>query len=608
MRTRFLHSIRSLLVLSVFFAGPALGQKKPGKTPAAVAKAEAKPPLEGFDQFVNDRLKEWKVPGVGIAVVKDGKLIYAQGFGFRDVKNNLPVTPNTLFAIGSCTKAFTAAAAGILVDEGKVKWDTPVREYLPSFKMYDDYVTEHMTPRDLVTHRSGLPRHDALWYNTSLTRREMFDRLRYLEANRGFRETYQYQNLMFMTAGHLVEHIAGESWEQFIQRKFLDPLEMKTSNFSVSVSQKAADFALPYQEKKDEVKEIPFRNIDAIGPAGSINSSVNEMANWVLLHLGKGKFKDKQLISEASLRETHTPQTTMPGPLQYDEVSYSSYGMGWAINFYRGHLRLSHGGGIDGFTALVSMLPRDNLGMVILANLSGTPLPSILANNLYDRLLGLSEVPWNQRVKEERAKAKEAQEKLKQQGDPNRKTGTQPSHPLKDFAGKFEHSGYGVLRVENEGEQLKVTYNNIPVPLKHYHYDIFQNAEDEEDKRKVTFLTNQKGEIDRVAVPLEASVKDIVFTRIPDMKAVEKSVLEKMAGEYVLEATGTKLTVSLRGETLYVFVPGQPEYELVPAKENEFDFKGLAGFSLAFKPDASGAYPEAVVTQPNAVFTIKRKP
>lgn len=498
-----------LLFLTLFlaFSSAAAAQAAPQSAPPA-----GKDPLDGLDQFVETLRKDWKVPGVGIAIVKGDQVIFAKGFGERDTERKLPATADTLFAIGSCTKAFTAASVGLLVDDGKVDWDKPLRTYLPSFKMFDDYVTERMTPRDLVTHRSGLPRHDLLWYGSSFTRREMFDRLRYLEPSRGFREAYQYQNLMFMTAGVLVEEVTLRPWEEFIRERFFTPLEMKGSTLSVTDSQKAGDFALPYGEEKDLVQRVPFRTIDQIGPAGSINSSAREMANWVIAQLNGGKFNGRQVIPERTLRETHTPYVVSGATLRYDELFYSMYAMGWGVSAYRGHLLLSHGGGIDGFTAHVSLMPKDKIGIVILTNKGGSRLPGILAFNAYDRLLGLAPAPWNDRNKEEVAKAREAQQKTEKDRDANRKTGTQPSHALADFAGEFEHPGYGTLRIEH-GSDLKVTYNGLTTTLRHYHYNVFEATADRFENMKFTFGVNAKGDVDRVLVPLQSGVGDIVFTR-----------------------------------------------------------------------------------------------
>jgi CubicO group peptidase (beta-lactamase class C family) len=477
-----------------------------------------KPPeayLKGFDKSITKAMGEWKVPGLAISVVKDGKVIFSEGFGLRNVKQGLKVTPKTLFAIGSCTKAFTAASMGILVDEGKLDWDKPVREYLSSFKLKDPYATEWMTPRDLVCHRSGLPRHDLVWYNSSASRQELFDRLQYLEPSKDFRTTFQYQNLMFMTAGYMVGKIAGTSWEEFIRNRIFVPLGMNDSNFSVNDSQKTSDFALPYLEKEDKVTEIPFRNIDTIGPAGSINSNVTDMANWLYLNLNKGKFGEVQVISERALNEIHSPQMMMSSKsYKYDETFYSMYGMGWSITSYRGHLLLIHGGGIDGFTTLVSLMPRDKMGIVILTNLNGTSLPQVVTYNAIDRLLGLDEILWSKRIREEVDKAKEEAKKAEKEKDKDRKMGTKPSHALEDYAGNYENPGYGVLSIKKEGDLLKGEFNSIPFSLTHYHYDIFELYNELlEQKQKVSFFTDNKGNIGSLSVQLEPAVKEIVFFR-----------------------------------------------------------------------------------------------
>ncbi len=594
MRSKITRVICLLIILSFLF------------TPLAAKKKTPEAYLKGIDKFITARMEEWNVPGMAISVIQDGRLVYSNGFGFRDIEKNLPVTPQTLFAIGSCTKAFTAATMGILVDEGKLEWDTPVKEYLPTFKLKDTFATERMTPRDLVCHRSGLPRHDATWYNSSATRKELFDRLQYLDPSEDFRTVYQYQNLMFMTAGYLVGQIAGTSWERFVRNRIFMPLGMSNSNFSVEDSKKARDFALPYMEKDDKIIEIPFRNIDTVGPAGSINSSVMDMANWVLLNLNNGKIGDQQIISEASLKEIHSPQMISSKSYRYSESFYSIYGMGWGITAYRGHLRLSHGGGIDGFTAQVVLLPRDNIGMVILTNRSGTPLPSIISNNVIDRLLGLDQVDWNGRIKKQVEEGKERAEKARKEKDKDRKPNTTPSHPLEEYAGDYHHPGYGVISIMKTGDQLNAVYNSMPYSGKHYHYDVFEfNYEMYDISFKASFLTDLKGNIGSLSTQLEDAVDPVIFTKMPEQAMMEKSFLEKFVGEYMLGEV--KSTVFIKGDkTLFIFVPGQPEYELVPYKGTTFNFKTLSGFSIEFVMDESGKVTEAQITQPNGVFTAKK--
>jgi CubicO group peptidase (beta-lactamase class C family) len=500
-RITFILIVVSLLINPVLY-----GKKHAGKIN-----------LKGFPQLVEKMLKEWEVSGAAVAIVKDGKVVFARGFGYRDVKNKLEVTPGTLFAIGSCTKAFTATVLGILVDEGKLEWDKPVRKYLPCFKLQDPVASEQMTPVDLVTHRSGLPRHDLAWYGSSITRKDLFKRLQFLEPGKGFRSTFQYNNLMFMTAGYMAGKIAGTSWEELVQKKIFDPLGMKTSNFSVKDSQKSKNFSLPYSKRDEKVVEIPFRNIDTIGPAGSINSSVNEMAQWILLNLNKGKIGDRQVISKKNLQKLHSPRMATGGPLSKDkELLYSVYGMGWGITAYRGHPVVAHGGGIDGFISTVSFLPRDNAGVVVLTNTDtgGSRFCSVIAYNVYDRILGLPQVPWSKRLKERDEKAKKKAEEKKKKEDKDRKSNTKPSHSLEDYTGD------GILTIEKDGEQLTAALNDLHLKGQHYHYDIFEfsSATLGDEKIKTHFHTDVKGNISRVSVPLQEGVKDIEFTRVPEKK------------------------------------------------------------------------------------------
>jgi CubicO group peptidase (beta-lactamase class C family) len=566
--------------------------------------------LGDLDEFITSVMEEWKVPGLAIAVAKDGEVVFSEGFGYRDVDEELPVTSRTLFAIGSISKSFTVTVLGMLEDEGLLDWDEPVRTYLPDFRLHDEVASERMTPRDLVTHRSGLPRHDGLWYGSDLTRREMYERLRYLEPNRDFRAVFQYQNLMFMTAGYLAGQLAGKTWEGLVRARIFEPLGMSRSNFSVDESQRSDDFAYPYVKVEEDVRQVDFRNLDEIGPAGSINSSVAEMIRYVQFHIDQGTHGDEQLLSEGNAAQMQTPQMVIPGGIEYDELGHTSYGMGFFVTTYRGHKLVHHGGGIDGFISLLSFMPRERLGMIVLTNLSGNnPVPTIVTRGVYDRLLGLEPVDWAGRVKEAQAKAEEAEEEGEGEERGLRVEGTSPSHALADFAGTYEHPGYGRITVESDGDQLEGTFNGVSSVLEHFHYDVFQAREDPLNPfsgAKVMFLYNKKGAVDRLLVPLEPNVDDIIFTRVPDESMRERAFLEPFTGEY--ELGGTVLTVSLKGDdTLVLTGPGQPSYELVPTRGTSFDLKTLTGYSLEFRQDESGAVTELVLYQPNGTFVAKRR-
>ncbi len=581
-----------------------------GVAPAfAAKKAEQPVNLKGFREFVARTMAEWEVPGMAVSIVKDGKVIFAEGFGLRDVKQGLKVTPHTLFPIGSCSKAFTAAGMAIAVDDGKVAWDEPVRTYLPDFRLQDEYAAANATPRDLLSHRTGLPRHDLSWIGGQFSRQELYDRLRYLEMNKGLRTAWQYQNLMFMTAGIIIGKADGSSWEEFTRKRIIDPLGMTETNFSVALTQKSADFSWPYMKINEKIEQVPFRDITAVGPAGSINSNVLDMAQWVLLNLNKGKFGDKQIVSEASLAQVHSPQMLIPGRIRDEEILYRSYAMGWMVTPYRGHLVLEHSGGIDGFIAQVAILPRENAGLVVLSNLNGTSLPGIVLHNIVDRLLGLDPIDWNKRTRDEVAKAKAEEEKEKQEPDKVRKMGTQPSHSVADFAGDYENPAYGLVSVIKAGDGLRLKTPIFEGSLSHYHYDVFElkaTLLGSEYTSKITFAADAKGNVTSLAFPLEPSVKDIIFTRAAEKGMTDKGFLEKFVGTYVLAGAEVKVDM-VEGTGLKLTIPDQPEFELVPSRGTEFTLKGLSGFSVEFTLDASGNVTEAVFHQPNGTFTAKKK-
>jgi CubicO group peptidase (beta-lactamase class C family) len=577
-------------------------------TLAAAFHSDTAAVLNDIDAYIREAMAEWKIPGLAIAVVKDGEVILSKGYGYRDADEELPVTPRTLFAIGSITKSFTVTLLGMIEDEGKVDWDEPVRSYLPDFELSDEVATEYMTPRDLVTHRSGLPRHDVLWYGSPLTRRELYERLRHIEPNREFREVFQYQNLMYMTAGYLAGQIAGRNWEALVAERIFEPLDMSRSNFSVEDSQKDDDFAYPHTEIDDLLKQIDFRNIDEIGPAGSINSSVEEMIRYVQLHMNKGKLGEEQLLSSNNAEQMQMPQMAMRGTIQYDELGHTSYGMGFFVTSYRGRKLVHHGGGIDGFISLLSFMPSENVGMIVLTNKSGNnPVPTIVTRGVYDRVLELDPVDWVGRTKEQQAEGEDSEQEGEEES--GQVEGTSLSHDLEAYVGNYSHPAYGVVNIEANGDGLAATFNDMAVQLKHFHYDVFEIAEDPMvpvSGVKVMFRYDKQGDIEELHVPLEPAVDDIIFKRVADESMRERAFLEPFVGEY--ELGGTVLTVALRGDdTLTMTVPGQPTYELVPTRGTSFDLKGLSGYSVEFKQEGSGAVNELVITQPNGTFVAKRK-
>ncbi|HSR54202.1 MAG TPA: serine hydrolase [Acidobacteriota bacterium] len=573
----------------------------------AAAAAEA---LEGFDAFIEKGLEDWKTVGLSIGIVADDQVVYAKGFGKRNLEQDLPVTPDTLFAIGSSTKAFTGFAMGLLVDEGLLDWDKPVREYLPEWKMHDEFVSNRVTPRDMITHRTGLPRHDLVWYNNhDLTREEILHRLQYLPLSKGLRETWQYNNLMFVMAGYLVGQIRGQTWEEAITELVLQPLGMNDTNFSVNDSQESEDYALPYQVHEEEIESMSFRDISNVGPAGSINSSANDMIRWMRVFLNKGKIGGKQIIQSDTLRELVTPQMVIPGLPSSPLNSPSAYGMGWMLNSYQGKYRVRHGGNIDGFSALVTLFPFENLGIVVLANQNGSALPSLITAHAVDRILDLEGKNWMAEALKNREKGLEMQKESEKKKETLRVTGTQPSHNLQDYAGEYQHPGYGTLTIAHEDDQLTLTYNGIVTSLEHWHYDTFNGLENPDDRTfedfKLKFDTNLRGDITTLSAPMEPNVDAIIFERKAASKLSDPEYLARFTGTY--ELGPQRVTVALKGDTLTLSVPGQPTYTLEPYKGTEFNLKGVQGFSLEFGfEEGSEKAATATFNQPNGVFTAKR--
>ena len=584
-----------------------LGVPAPADTDAA---ANARAALAGFDEVVEKAIADMNVPGLAIAVVAGGEVVYAEGFGYRDVDEKLPMTPDTLFAIGSTTKAMTATVLGMLADEGKMEWDAPLQTYLPSFRLSDPMTTARITPRDLVTHRSGLPRHDLLWYNNNEpTRPEMIARFAYLELTADLRVKFQYNNLMFMTAGYLAGTLNGTTWEEAVDERLFTPLGMERSNFSVTDSQKDDNFSQPYRENDDdEIEEIPFRNIDLVAPAGAVNSTVNEMSRWLLFNLDGGKVGDRELIQAATLTEIHSPQMTTGATPDRADVSVATYGMGWMIDTYRGHRRIHHGGGIDGFITSVMFFPDDDLGLVAFNN-RGSGLPLLVNQHAADRIFGLEEEDWIGEALENRKKGKEEQDKAEEKKEATRIEGTSPSHPLADYAGSYADPGYGALEVRLVGEGLEFDINDITTPLEHWHYDVWNGGENDDDPtftdQKLLFRTNVDGLISAVETQLEPRAEPIVFEKGTDPRLLDPDYLERFVGTYET-ATGTKITIAISGDALTASIPGQPTYTLEPALTGRFVLKEVRVVSIGFEVDDSGVVTKAVLHQPGGVFDAPR--
>lgn len=551
--------------------------------------------LEKVDHLMQQALETLNIPGIAVGVVLDGKVVFTKGYGVRNVKDSSPVTENTLFAIGSCSKAFTAFALGQLVDEGCLTWDDPVIRYLPEFRLKDLHATHHLTLRDLVTHRSGLPRHDLAWYNSNFPRQEILNRLQHLDSTYDLREKFQYNNFMFGVAGLVIEKVTGKTWEEFVEGRIFNPLGMATSNFSVEVSAQAEDFASPHTEKEGQVEVIPFRKLTNIGPAGSINSSVKEMMKWVELQLSDGM----PIIRKETLKETHLVHMPVHMPV-FEE--FFGYGLGWFIGLHEGHYIVAHGGGIDGFVSEVTLYPKEKLGVVVLTNSDSHGFfPTMAAYGIADLLLGKEDDTWLSKVVEKEKQVKELVKKSEEavQADFLR--------PMDQYLGAFEHPGYGVIEIDLKEGALVASYNEILYEIQPTGYDYFNLAMQSRKEQKMggSFVSNRAGDIGELHISFEPQLDPLVFKRKVSNELIAADYLKKFVG--VFECPLFSMEIALNGSQLTAVVPGSPPCAIHPVKRNRFTVKEVPDCFFEFVFENETQVSELRLQQAGQTFSLTAK-
>jgi CubicO group peptidase (beta-lactamase class C family) len=589
--------------------------------PMKLAKDTAKPVVfdsRQINALAEKLLKDWNAPGLAIGIVKGGKLIHAAGYGYKDVEKKEKMSADTLLAIGSCTKAFTTATIAKLVEEGKLDWDRPVNHYWPGFRIADPFTTQIITLRDMVTHRTGLPRHDLIWFTGELSRAEILSRVPHLAASASLRQKWIYNNIMYTTAGAVAELAGGKPWEQQVREAFLNPLEMKRTNFHINELKADPDHATGYH-KPGVAKETwlvkPYREIAGMAPAGSINSSVKEMSAWMNFQLGHGpkNSEGNPLLKETSIRELQSPQMIIVGgltPAERNDVHSMGYAMGWSVESYRGHRHVQHGGAIDGFVAQVDLFPDDDFGIVALVNQSGSALPGVICPTIADMLLELDPVDWSGQVLAKVEAVKKVEASTKTEMGKSRVAGTKPSHELKDYVGVFQNAAYSRVEIKLEGDHLSLQYGNVKFDLGHWHYDVFnpiktKPEDDAFEDKKFQFHMDPKGLIYSVSADMEPMVPPVVFNRIAEERLRDPKFLASFTGEY--ELANQVMKIELEGNTLKAVLPGQPVYKLVPERGLTFLFDGLNGFKMEFEMDANGKPIGVSIEQPNGTFKAKKK-
>jgi CubicO group peptidase (beta-lactamase class C family) len=560
---------------------------------AAAAPPAAKPAvagrLAGFDAYMEKLVRDWNLPGIGVAIVSGKEVVLAKGWGYRDYGKKLPFTPRTVVPIASHTKLFTAVSAGLLVEEGKLSWDAPIRQSVPSIRFHDDQLDATVSLRDMLGHRTGITRHDSIWYKSDFTRRELFERLRYLEPKEPIRQLFLYNNMMYAGVGHVIELVSGKPWEAFVKERLFDPLGMASSVFSIDAMLAGPEPGVPWTERRDssELYEIPYyREAEGVGPAGSINSNLEDLSHWLVALLNEGRLDGRQVIPAAVLKETERPAIALANTLLetrgWGELLNPAYGTGRWTASYRGHLVRYHGGDINGFHSQVAMLPGEGYGVVVLViGDHAAPLYNVVSFDVFERLLGLSPTPWSERQLEIRRKGKAAGKEARAKAGAGRVAGTRPSHPLEAYVGEYEHPAYGVLGIEAADGGLRFSFHKIRLPLSHFHYDRFDTPDDEQDgKWSVNFATSPQGEIDRAVMSLDEA--EATFTRRAAADLASRATLLRYVGNYETP-TGAKIQVLLKEDgTLGVAFPGASFQKLQPWRPHRFRVPEFADVVIEF--------------------------
>ena len=440
------------------------------------------PPLAGFDTWVSKAMKEWQAPGFAVAVVKDGEVVFAQGFGVRELGKPQAVDARTLFAIGSTTKAMTAALVGMLVDEKKVEWDAPVTRYLPWFQLKDAAVTRELTVRDLLTHRAGLGSADYLWYGQRQSTDEILRRVRLIDPAYPVRSGFIYQNVMYAAAGAVVEAASGKPWVEMMRTRIFQPLGMRDTIATAATLASQPNVASPHALVDGKVRVIENVSVDPVAPAGSVWSSVADMAKWMQMLLDGGRVggaAGKPLLSKETHAELFTPQAIAPYDMypttRLTKPHWMTYGLGWFQQDYRGRAVDFHTGSIDGMIAIHGLIRDDRLGVYVLGNLDHAELRHAIMYTVFDRYAGKTDRDWSAEFLKLYAGLRDEADQARTAKEAKRVKGTSPSLPLPRLAGKYSDPLHGDVHVSQEGGRLALQYGAAFVgALEHWHYNTFR--------------------------------------------------------------------------------------------------------------------------------------
>jgi CubicO group peptidase (beta-lactamase class C family) len=517
-RSRYMPCVLVAVLLSVSAVPRAQAPAAPG------LPSPSSPP--NLDAWVARAMSVFEVPGIALTIVKDGKVVVAKGYGVRKLGDPAPVDAQTLFGIASNTKAFTATALGLLVEEGKIKWDAPVIDYVPWFQLSDPYVTREIRVRDLLVHRSGLGlgAGDLLWWPASTyTRKEIARRLRYIPLSTSFRSAYAYDNVLYLIAGEVIEAVSGQSWEDFVASRILAKVGMTHSNVRHSAAAASGNIATTHARVDGQVRPIAPFDSDNTNPAGGINSCAEDMGKWLITQLGEGQLPDgSRLFSTATARALTTIVTPMPignvpPALKVLQPNFNGYGLGFVLRDYRGHKLVTHTGGLPGYVSKVAMVPDVGLGIAILTNQESDTAFESIAERILDHYLGAPPTDWIAAFQALEKQRREAAGAAVQESAQARDTQSKPSLPLERYAGKYHDQWYGDITIAAANGGLTIQFDKTPAltgSLEHWQHDTFVARWKDRELRAdafVTFTLDPDGRIESARMRAVSPETDFSF-------------------------------------------------------------------------------------------------
>lgn len=473
--------------------------------------------IQKIRNFITNIMEEWQVPGLAICIIKGKKLYFNDSFGYRNLETRLSVDSDTLFYICSVTKSFTATSVGILVDRGVLNWDTPLKQYIPEFKLQDPYTSEYVTIGDLLSHQTGVPDYSNVLFTRKIkTREEVLELLKYLNPTYKPRVKYLYNNFMYVILGYLIERLTNTTWEEFVTENILIPLEMRNTFFDGLETDKTKNISISYKEEEGRTLVFPidyYLRGDAsfMNPAGGIISCIKDIQNWVLLNLNEGEIHNKKIISLSSLRELYLPRVVIRLKVS-EELSYEHSAFGWKVQIYKGNYLIRHGGHVKGYSAECNFMPQKDIGIVILCNLANVPVGQIISMYIYDVLLDQDITDWNERFKKMYKNRKENEKKLIEDRYSQRKGDTTPSHSLSDFVGVYTNECYKDIQIERDQGNLMIKIKDNYFSLKHFHYNVFEFFDNLGRRFEISFNTDFDGNISSLLMKFINSIP-VIFER-----------------------------------------------------------------------------------------------